>query len=198
MKKILPLLLLAGCTCAAAQTVGLKAGLWEMTRQQNAYDGQDLSAQMSAAQERMAQAMANMPPERRAQMEAMMGGKMPAPGAAKRICVSAQMAASERPMADPQGRCEGSKLTRSGNKLHFDMNCSGEGRSMVGKGDTVIDGDSVSTVVDATVTDARGTHALHSESQMKYLGADCQGLAPLDQLARGMMGQPPPAAPAPR
>jgi hypothetical protein len=30
---------------------------------------------------------------------------------------------------------------------------------------------------------------------MKYLGTDCQGLAPLDQLAKGMAA--PPAAPAP-
>ena len=35
-----------------------------------------------------------------------------------------------------------------------------------------------------TMTDTRGQHTIQNESQMKYLGPDCQGIKPIDELAK--------------
>jgi hypothetical protein len=44
--------------------------------------------------------------------------------------------------------------------------------------------------MDMTTTDARGRHTMQSESQMKYLGADCQGVKPVEQLMKSMQIRP--------
>ena len=46
--------------------------------------------------------------------------------------------------------------------------------------------------LDATTTDARGKHVMHMETRMSYLGEDCQGVTPADQMAKGMAGAPKP------
>lgn len=174
-------------TTAHAQGSGIKAGLWELKQIKQIMDGRDMGGQMAAAQAEMQQAMANMSPAQRKQMEAMMGSRgMPAgaAGGAQRICISPAMAASDKPMVDPEGRCEPAKMSRSGNKTSFEFNCTTAGRSMVGKGESTISGDTVNTRMDMTTTDAQGRHTMQSESQMKYLGPDCQGLKPIDQIAK--------------
>lgn len=166
---------------ALAQSSGLKPGLWEMKSIRQVVDGQDMSAQMAAANAKMQAAMANMTPAQRQQMEAMMGSQaMPGQNAqgATRVCVSAAMAARDKPMVDPEGRCEPAKVARSGNKTSFEFSCSGNGRTEVGKGETTINGDTVATHVDMKTTDARGQHTMQTDSEMRYLGPDCQGVAP--------------------
>lgn len=187
MKKATLVILLVLSGGAFAQGSGLKAGLWEMKQIKQIVDGKDMAAQMAAAQAQMAQAMANMPPERRKQMEAMMGGQgMPAQGGgvATRICISPAMAASDKPMVDPEGRCAPTKTSRSGNKTSFEFNCTSNGRTMVGKGENTISGDSVHARMDMTSTDASGRHTMQSESKMTYLGPDCKGVKPVDQLGK--------------
>ena len=177
---------------AIAQGSTLKPGLWEIKIVSQSVDGRDMTAQMAAAQSQMQQAMANMSPAQRKQMEAAMGGRgMPkanAAGDATRICVSAAMAARDKPMIDPEGRCEPAKLSRSGNKTSFEFNCTSDGRSMVGKGESSVSGDTVNSRMDMTTSDAQGRHTMKSESQMKFLGADCQGIKPIDQLAKEAKG----------
>lgn len=188
MKKTTLAILFVLSGGASAQGSGLKAGLWEVKQIKQIMDGRDMAAQMAAAQAQMAQSMANMPPERRKQMEAMMGGKgMPGQGGggmATRICISAAMAASDKPMVDPEGRCAPAKTSRSGNKTSFEFNCTTQGRTMVGKGESTISGDTVSSRMDMTTTDASGRHTMQSESQMSYLGPDCKGVRPADQLGK--------------
>lgn len=177
---------------AVAQSNGLKPGLWEIRQISQVMDGRDMTAQMAAAQGKMQQAMEKMSPERRKQMEAMMGGQaMPAQGAGgggTRICISPAMAARDKPMVDPEGHCEPAKVSRSGNKSSFEFNCNTQGRAMVGKGESTVSGDMVTTRMDMTTNDASGRHAMQSESQMKYLGPDCQGIKPMDALAKGARG----------
>jgi hypothetical protein len=176
---------------AFAQGNGLKPGLWEMKQISQVMDGRDMTAQMASSQARMEQSMAKMSPERRKQMEAMMGGQaLPAKGAGggTRVCISPAMAARDKPMVDPEGRCEPARVSRSGNKTSFEFNCTSNGRTMVGKGDSTVSGDMVTTRMDMTTTDANGRHTMKSESQMKYLGTDCQGVKPMDQLAKGAQG----------
>ena len=149
-------------------------------------DGKDMQAQMAAAQAQMKQAMAKMPPEQRKQMEAtmaMQGAAMSGDGA-MRMCISPEMAARDKPMVDPEGKCEPAKVSRSGNKTSYEFNCKTAGGSMVGKGDSTFAGDTITSRMDMTTTDARGKHTMQTESQMKYLGADCGGLKPVGQAAR--------------
>ena len=175
---------------AFAQSSSLKPGLWEMKPIRQVVDGRDMTAQMASAQAKMQQAMVNMPPDQRKQMEAKMKG-MPtqsAAGGGTRICISPAMAARDKPMVDPEGRCEPAKVNRSGNKSSFEFNCTANGHTRVGKGESTVSGDTVTTRVDMTTTDARGSHTMQSESQMKYLGPDCQGIKPIDQLAKDAQG----------
>lgn len=169
---------------------GMKAGLWEIKTLKQVVDGRDMLAQMAASQSQMQQAMAGMPAAQRKQMEAMMGKQgvaMPQAGAAQ-ICVSPEMAARDQPVVDAEGRCQPSKVSRSGNRTHFEFDCKNEGRHMVGKGDSTVSGNSVQSQMDMTMSDAQGRHRMQTESHMTWLGADCKGVKPADQLVREMQG----------
>jgi hypothetical protein len=183
MKNLILVILIT--LSGTAQASNLKPGLWEVKQISQIMDGRDMTAQMASAQAKMQQEMANMPAAQREQMQAMMGHHgSSAGGGGTRICISAAMAAKEKPMVDPEGRCEPATVSRSGNKTSFEFNCTANGRTSVGKGESTISGDTVTTRVDMTMTDARGHHAMQSETQMKYLGSDCQGIKPVDEIAR--------------
>ncbi|MGB8279032.1 MAG: DUF3617 domain-containing protein [Methylovirgula sp.] len=189
MQKLILAILVTLSATAVAQSASLKPGLWEINLIRQVVDGRDMAAQMAAARAQMQQAMAGLPPEQRKQMEKMMsrGGTSPlamAAGGGTRICVSAAVAARDTPMVDPKGHCEPAKVNRSGNKTNFEFNCAANGRTSVGKGESTINGDTVVTRVDMTVTDARGSHTMQNEMEMKYLGADCQGIKPAGELAK--------------
>jgi len=187
MKRLIlaaTLAVVASSPCA--QTTGMKAGLWEMRTLKQVMDGKDIQAQMAAAQAQMQQAMAGMPPEQRKQMEAAMAkqGTAMSGGGAMRMCISPEMAARDKPMVDPEGKCEPAKMSRSGNKTSYEFNCKTAGGSMVGKGDSTFAGDTITSRMDMTTTDATGKHTMQTESQMKFLGADCGTLKAAGQAAR--------------
>jgi hypothetical protein len=91
------------------------------------------------------------------------------------------MASRSAPVVDRDGHCAPAKLTRDGSKTTFEFNCTSNGRTSVGRGVATVSGETVSTRLDMTVTDARGVHSIQSETQMTYQGADCQGIRPADQ-----------------
>lgn len=155
----------------------MKAGLWEMKTTRQIVDGQDMRAQM----QQMQQQMAGLPPEQRKQMEAMMGrqGMAMGPGGATRMCISEEMAKRDTPMVDPDGRCQPTKMSRSGSTMRYEFDCVMEGRRTVGKGESTASGNTINARMDATTTDASGRHTMQTESQMTYLGPDCRGLAPI-------------------
>lgn len=185
MKKLALVILICLCGTAFAQSSNLKPGLWEMKQISMTVDGRDMSAQMAAAQAQIEQALAKMSPEERKQMQAMMnqvsGGTATQPSA-QRICISPAMASKDSPVLE--SGCEPVKLNRSGNKTSFDINCTKNGRTLVGKGVSTYSNDTVTTHTDMTTTDAGGRSTMQMDLQMKYLGADCQGIKPADQLAR--------------
>ncbi len=188
MRCMLLLVLAAIGGAALAQGSGLKPGLWEVKMIQQTRDGKDMTAQMAAARSQMEQAMARMPPEQRQRMEAVMGGQG-ANAAGQRICISAAMAARDKPLIDPQSGCEPSTLTHSSStKLAFEFSCTANGVATTGTGESMIAGDTITMLVDKTVTDSHGRHTMHSETQMKYVGQDCQGITPLDQRGREFKG----------
>jgi len=185
MKKITLTLLALLSGSAFAQGSGIKPGLWETKQLKQIMDGRDMLAQMAAAQAEMQKFMAKMPPAQREKMEAMMkqqGRSMPGPDGSTRICISAAMAANDKPMVDPEGRCKPGSVNRSGDKISFEFDCSEGERSMVGKGENIIGDDTVTTRVDMLTKDPKGQHKIQSEYQMRYLGADCKGIKPADEL----------------
>lgn len=181
MKKLVfaILITLNGISCVQASE--LKAGLWEINPTSQIMDGRDMTAEMSQAQAMMKQQMSSLSPAQRAQMQSMMG-RQGATAGSTRICVSPAMAARDKPMVDNEGRCEPATVKRSGNKTSFEFNCNSNGYTSIGKGESTASGDTISTRMDMTVTDAQGKHTLHSEFQMKYLGSDCKGIVPVDQM----------------
>lgn len=172
-------------TSVAAQTA-MKPGLWEMRTIKHVVDGRDMMAQMAAAQAQMQQMMANMPAGQKKQMEAMMGKQGATAPNVQRICVSPEMAAREKPMVSANGKCEPSNVSRSGNRMTYQIDCADQGMTMTGKGETAISGDTMASKMDMTTTGRDGRHTMQVESEMKYLGSDCQGLKPADQIARDL------------
>lgn len=155
----------------------MKAGLWEMKTTRQIVDGQDMRAQM----QQMQQQLAGLPPEQRKQMEAMMGrqGMAMGPGGATRMCISEEMAKRDTPMVDPDGRCQPTKMSRSGSTTRYEIDCMMDGRRTTGKGESTVSGNAISSRMDMTTMDASGRHTMQTESQMTYLGPDCKGLAPV-------------------
>lgn len=169
-----------------AQTYTPKVGLWEVKSVKQVTDGKDMTAQMNAAQEKMKQAMANMSPEMRAKMEAMTGGMMSGSNGTVKICMSAAMAAKKEPVLGKNDQCPPAKISHSGNQTMFEMSCTRDGHTMNGKGVSTITGDQINTVMDMTTSSDKGQHTIHSETAMVYLGPDCQGIVPADQLVKNL------------
>lgn len=186
MKKLLIAVALTAATTGVLAESMMKAGLWEVRTLKQVMDGQDMTAQMAAMQAEMQKAMANMPPAQRKQMEQMVGKQAMPSANVHRLCVSAEMAAQDKPVMPQDAKCEPTKMSRSGNKTSFEINCNNAGHVMVGKGESVTSGDTISTKMDMTMTDPSGKHTMQTESQAKFLGTDCQGLKPADQMVREM------------
>ncbi len=181
MKKALVIILITLSSSVFAEGTRPKPGLWEYKVTKQVVDGRDMQAQMAAAEAQMKQAMANLTPEQRKQMEAMTKRQGTSAGAIS-ICISKEMAARDKPVLGPKSHCETIRSNRSGNKVSFEIRCSNKGQTTSGKGETTIGSDLMKTVMDINMSDAHGSHTIHSESQMKFIGSDCRGVKPADQL----------------
>jgi hypothetical protein len=172
----------------------MKAGLWEQRVTKQIVDGKDMTAQMAGAQAVMQQALAGMSPAQRKQMEAMMakqGGMQKGQGLVFtpdgfRICVSPEMAARDKPTFPGDHKCEPTNVSRSGNRMTFEVNCNAQNGTANGKGEAIFLGDTINVKGDMVVTDARGKHTIHMEQTSTYVGPDCQGTKPADQIAASM------------
>jgi hypothetical protein len=71
-------------------------------------------------------------------------------------------------MVDPKGQCPPAKVTRNGNRATFEMNCTRNGRTTTGTGESVFTSDSATIKVDMSLTDAKGHHTVQSETQMRW------------------------------
>jgi hypothetical protein len=175
------LIVLASAATFAAG-FGLKPGLWEMHIVKQVRDGRDMTAQLATGAAQMQQAMASMTPEQRARLEAMMKarGTESIGSGIVRMCVSPEMASRDTPIVDRDGHCQPSTVNRSGNTTTFEVSCKTPAGEMTGKGESVNSGDLITTKMDVTTRDSKGeTHVIHSEHELKYLGADCGDVKPL-------------------
>lgn len=177
--SIAAVMLLAAAGLAYAQTPGIKPGLWETKVVKMVNDGKDMSEMMAKMQAQLA----NLPPDQRAMVESQMKahGMSGGAGGVIRMCISPAMAAKHQVGGDPHGHCPPAQLQISGNKTTFSINCTYEGNTTVGTGQAVMSGDSITTHVDMKTTGAQGNHTVVADTQMSYIGANCQGLKPLDQ-----------------
>lgn len=177
-------LLLMGGTVIAADHP--KAGLWEVHITKQVVDGKDRTVQMNDAMKQMQAMLASMPPAQRKQMEQTMGAQgLSGSGGVHRICISPEMASQDKPVVSTKNDCEPTNYHRSGNTITFELKCP----TMTGTGQTTVNGNTMTSKMDVVTNDSHGRHTMHSESKMKYLGADCKGIKPLDQVAREMEQQ---------
>jgi hypothetical protein len=162
---------------------GLKAGLWESRIVKHVMDGRDMTSQMTGAMSQMQNNLSRLPPEKRAQMEAMMkehGALTAGTAGTTKLCISAAMAARDKPMVDPEGRCQPAKINQGGNRTTFEFNCNTNGTVMTGKGESMATGDVITSRVDISTLKANGEkHVMHNETEMRFLGSDCGDVKPI-------------------
>ena len=176
---------LAACAVHAQGANKLKPGLWETRTLKMTANGQDMLPMMKAAQEHVRNAMASMPPDQRKQMQASMD--VNGDPAVQRMCVSAEMAKSDEAMLPKQSEmpgCDKPKIEHSGNRTTFEVSCKVNGGATVTKGESVADGDQISTKAEVVTTAGGVKQTMVTEAQMKFLGSNCGDLKPLDQLIK--------------
>jgi hypothetical protein len=162
---------------------GLKPGLWESRIVKHVMDGRDTTSQMAGAMSQMQNNLSRLPPEKRAQLEAMMkehGALTMGTEGTTKLCISPEMASRNKPIVDPEGRCQPAKISQNGNHTTFEFNCDTNGTVMTGKGETTATGDVITSRVDMNTRKANGeSHTMHNESEMKFLGSDCGDVKPI-------------------
>lgn len=168
--------LLAG----GAHAQKIRPGLWENTVAMKSGGGQ-----AEAAMAQMQAQLASMPPEQRAQVEAMMARQGMGVGAGKpntvRSCISPEMAARDQ-FHSGDSRCKQTSHTRSGNVVRFKVVCEAEGARGSGEGEGEI------TLVSETENKGRMTFTtmrqgqtmrMEMETTSRWLGRDCGDVKPM-------------------
>jgi hypothetical protein len=174
----IPVLITAALLTAAsfaAEAQSMKPGLWEI---HNKSDNPQMAGGMAEMQKQLAQ----MPPEQRKQMEAMMaqrGVKMAAgsDGAmVVQVCMTKEMA--ERNDVPMQDGCRMTKQERSGNTMKMAFACTNPPSS--GEGQVTFNGPEAyaSRMTVRSVEQGR-TEAITMESSGKWLKADCGSVKPV-------------------
>jgi len=167
------LAILGACTLgASAQT--LKPGLWEMTSKTN-------NPELDQAMADMRQQMAQMPPEQRRQMEAMMarqGVQMgQGGGMSMRMCMTREMV-ERNEMPAQQGDCKYTRQPRSGQTLKMSFTCANPPSS--GEGEyTFLGPEAYKSRMTVRTTAGGKTDTMTMESSGKWLGTDCGAVKPI-------------------
>ncbi len=171
MKRLTAMLLALAAAHASAQT--MKPGQWELSNKLKSPNAQT-NAAMSAAMKQLA----NMPPEQRAQIEAMMaqnGATMPKlssdGGMTMTACITPEMAAKHEMPTGQQGNCSSTSQPVAGG-LNVSFNCSNPPSS--GQGTVRFNGDSSFTMNMNVSSSAGGTpQQMQVETSGRWLSASC-------------------------
>jgi Protein of unknown function (DUF3617) len=156
----------------------MKPGLWEFHVTKNVIDGQDHTAQLAAMSAQMQQAMANLPPDQQARIQAAMKTNVTG-GGKGRICITPEMANRDTPLPDQTGRCPTASVQRNGDHMTFEFSCVTNGMSATGKGESTLSSELVTTRSEITTHAANGTaHVMQNESELRYVGPDCGDVKP--------------------
>ncbi|MBL8343008.1 MAG: DUF3617 domain-containing protein [Rubrivivax sp.] len=175
--------LLAGALLALAFSGGAHAqkvrpGLWE-----NSVSMKSSGGQVEAAMAQMQAQLAAMPPEQRAQIEAMMARQGVGMAAGKpntvRSCISPEMAARDE-FNPGDSNCKATGHSRSGNTVRFKFSCQRDGSTADGEGEfTLVSETETRGKMFVNATRQGQTMRMEMQSQSRWLGKECGELKPI-------------------
>jgi len=175
MKRLIISLAMLATVQASAQSI--KPGLWELSNKVKTGNAQADQAMSMALKQ-----LANLPPEQRAQMEAMLkqnGASMPTAGGdgamVIKACVTPEMAAKKELPINQKGKCT-SKSDPVAGGLDISFSCTDPASS--GSGTLRFNGDS-SYLMNMNINSEAGgkPQAVQVESTGRWLGASCPARA---------------------
>lgn len=143
----------------------VKPGLWEV-QHKTAVDGQELPD--------VSKMLEKVPPEMRAQVEAMMAKKAArlVSGKPMQVCLTKEQLAKQADENDPQNRCQFSNVKRDGNVTHVTVLCSkpkAQGETTV----TRLNAEAWTSVTQMMIEEQGSAHAVNSEAKAHWVSADC-------------------------
>ncbi|HWH82484.1 MAG TPA: DUF3617 domain-containing protein [Burkholderiaceae bacterium] len=157
-------------------------GLWEHRFTIKSDDGK-----MEAAMAQMQKQLAALPPEQRAQMEAMMasrGVKIGAQGTSAKYCLSKEQAAKPAEPHLNSADCTRQDVTRSGNTMKFRFECS-RPQPVKGDGEMTFTSDKAYSGRSNVVTQMGGQpQQMAMEMSGQWLSADCGDIKPIAPPAK--------------
>jgi hypothetical protein len=177
--QLLALVALSLVCATDAHAQKIRPGLWENTVSMKSSGGQ-----MEAAMAQMQAQLAAMPPEQRAQVEAMMARQgVGIGGAGKpnavRSCISPEMAARDE-FNPGDSRCKATGHSRSGNTVRFKFACQRDNTTAEGQGEfTLVSETETRGKMFVNTTRQGQTMRMEMESQSRWLGKDCGELKPI-------------------
>lgn len=166
---------LVGSACGvAAQT--MKPGLWEITNKMSSGSGA-MNKEMAAMQKELA----NMPPDQRKMMEAMMakqGVGMGAGGAmSMKVCMTQEMV-ERNEVGAQQGDCKHTRSARSGNSMKFSFVCAKPPSS--GEGEVTFVSPQAYTMKMTVNSTVQGkAEKMNMDTSGKFLSAECGAIKPI-------------------
>ena len=89
-----------------------------------------------------------------------------------RMCFTQAMIDAANPEQQP-GLCERLEVHRSGNKTHTEFGCTQDGTTSTGQSDETVNGNTRTFVIDVSTSNKDGTHAIHLDTEMTFLGSEC-------------------------
>lgn len=156
----------------AQEAKDIKPGLWEI-QHKAVVDGQELPD--------MNEMLAQVPPEMRGQVEAMMAKNgAGTTGKGVTTCITAEQIAKQEYGGDPKSKCKVSDVKHEGNTTHMKMQCSepkGQGETSI----THLSPESWISTTKMTIEESGSSHTVNSDSTAKWLGADCGAVKPAGQ-----------------
>jgi len=167
-------LLLAGSALAQAQNI--KPGLWEIKM------NPQLSPERQAAMAQAQQQLAQMPAEQRKRMEEMMAkagvnANLATGAVTLKVCITAEQAALNQLPVSSQGNCK-HQVERKGAQILNRFSCSDPDIS--GEGTTTLSSaEAYNSSMSSTARVGGKSETMSVQSQGRWLGADCGGIAPM-------------------
>lgn len=143
----------------------VKPGLWEV-KQKTAVDGQELPD--------INKMLEKVPPEMRAQVEAMMEKKAArlVSGKPMQVCLTKEQLEKQAAENDPENRCQFNDIQRNGNVTRVKVQCS----KPKAKGETTItrlNAEAWTSATQMMVEEQGSAHAVNSEADARWVSADC-------------------------
>ncbi len=151
----------------------VKPGLWEV-QQKTAIDGQKMPD--------MSKMLEKVPPEMRAQVEAMMSKKASSMAMGKpiQVCLTKEQLEKQTDPNNTQNRCQFSNIQRDGNVTHVNVQCNkpkAQGETTV----TRLNSEAWTSVTKMTVEEQGSAHAVNSEANAHWVSADCSAIKQVDE-----------------